>query len=468
MAAFGYDESSKYFSLLAEDINDGNAVKLGVNGTGVTSKKPKFVSPKSVTFNKKKFQSLNFEKLSDKELVKALKKKDNDYFTDNESGIKYRFTQIFKGTYSGQVKKISTSQQEQITLEIFKEVYTNRTNPYKTFALMFDDKNSVIKKIFPELKSNNQWWNHFELQFNEINSIKDLKSDNYDVYEYTPFMKYITDFVTKDNKWYTSKDSWNPADIWLIDNSKLKKYTDLIDEAKSIQRVNHILKVAANKRHIVGVSLKKSDGEKLKFEWLNLNFKAKKLPNVEFIELKCNTKYDKKTKTFESKTSTFRVKDGSSVFELSFRSNQSKLNNITYEFKKVGGAAQLGKVPKDQMSKWLEEQLLMKLPVATDLDKTFNKKYWNHVVSKIKSQSNDLNMVYKFNDKEVLSNIEDSYSEGLSIKNGIFLQMLEFVYILADYNKMSRNDLNEFATTCFYFAQKKGVKYGFGPFGKLY
>ena len=464
MATFGYDEASKYFSLLAKDIKAGNAVKLGVKGDGFTSKRPEFKSPKSVTFNKKKFGKL--DNLAGEKLITALKKKDNDYLTGDD-GIKYRFTQIFKGTYSGQVKKISTSQQEQITLEIFKEVYTNTTKNYKTFGKMFDE-HPKIKKIFPELRSNDQWWNHFELQFNEIDSIKDLTVGKYDVYEYTKFMKYITDFVTKDNKWYTSKDSWNPADIWLIDKSELKKYTDLIDEAKSIQRVNRILKVAANKRHIVGISLKKSDGKKLNFEWLNLNFKANKLPNVEFIELKCNTKYDEKTKTFESKTSTFRVKDGSVVFELSFRSNQSKLNNITYEFKKVGGSAQLGKVPKDQMSKWLEEQLLIKLPAATDLDKTFNKKYWNHIVSKIKSQSNDLNMVYKFNDKEVLSNIEDSYSEGLSIKNGIFLQMLEFVYILADYNKKSRNDLNEFATMCFYFAQKKGVKYGFGPFGKLY
>ena len=456
MAVFKYTESEKYFNLVKLDIEAGKKVKLGVNGE------------EEVLFDETQFRPIA-DKVG-QDLLTALKKKNNTYFTSTVGGV-YRFTQIFKGTYSGQVKKISTKQQEQISLKIMEEIYSSNTKKYESFSEMFDVNGSKIKKLFPDLRSNNEWWNHFTLQFNEIDNIKELKNSSYDVYEYDGFMEYITDFVTKTNKWYTSKDSWNPADIWLIEKSKLDRYTKSIDKSKTIQRVNRILRVAAGRKHIVGISLKKSDGKKLNFEWVNLTFKEQELPNVKFSELRFKTDYDTTTNTFQSKTSTFRVKEGINEFELSFRSNQSSLQNITYEFKKIGGAAQLGKVPKNEMTKWLNDQLHLKLPVATDLKKTFqgNERYWKHVVDTVNSQKRDLNFKYPFDINKVLENIKASYSaNGLSIKNGIFLQMLEFVYILADYNKKSRNDLDEFATLCFYFAQKKGKKYGFGPFGKLY
>ena len=61
---------------------------------------------------------------------------------------------------------------------------------------------------------------------------------------------------------------------------------------------------------------------------------------------------------------------------------------------------------------------------------------------------------------------------GLSIKNSTMMQMVEFTYQMAQMKKTrstsSDDMLQEFLTKAYYFAQKRGVKYNFGPFGKLY
>ena len=58
------------------------------------------------------------------------------------------------------------------------------------------------------------------------------------------------------------------------------------------------------------------------------------------------------------------------------------------------------------------------------------------------------------------------------------MQMVDFTYILAlmkdtkpataKEKKQYTDNLQKFLTLCYYFAQKKGIKYNFGPFGKMY
>jgi len=475
MATFGYDEASKYFSLLAKDIKSGNDVKLGVKGNGFTSKRPEFESPKSVTFDKKKFEKL--DNLSGEKLITALKKKDNDYLTGGD-GIKYRFTQIFKGTYSGQVVKINTAQQEQITLKIIEEVLNKNTKKYKDLQSMFDDKSSGLKKIFPSLRDSGDWWNHFELQFNTINDVKDFPSAKYDVFSYTDFMDFITKIVTVDNKWYSKKDSWNPADIWLIKSGKLKKYTDEISDATYVSEVNKILRVAYNNRDICGISLKKSNLKELRFEEVNLESNAKdlKLPNVVVDDIKLDCTF--KNGQFTSKTSYLFVKEGTAGFKLAYKSNtgDTNLGNITYEFLATSGAsAFLGKVPKDRLKKMIKTFIgkdgsssAKKMPQHQFLPKKWSyrvKGVWDKKVSIIKSQfpKYDIKELDKF-----VENLEEAYDQGITPNTATIMQMVEFTYLLAMMQKKSGDVLQEFATSCFYFAQKKGQKYDFGPFGKLY
>ena len=61
---------------------------------------------------------------------------------------------------------------------------------------------------------------------------------------------------------------------------------------------------------------------------------------------------------------------------------------------------------------------------------------------------------------------------GLSVKNSSMMQMVEFTYQMAQMKQKKSESagdmLQEFLTKAYYFAQKRGQIYNFGPFGKLY
>ena len=372
-----------------------------------------------------------------------------------------------------------------MTLKIIEEVLSSGSKDWKTFPEMY--VKLKLDSIIPDLDLDSEWGAHFELQVRDIRKTVSLKNNWYKVYSYDNFMDFITNFVTKaPRRWYSKKDSWNPADIWLIKNDTvLNVYKKRIEESQSIKEVNDILRHAFDKNRIVGISLKKSnakykkgklDGE-LKYEKVNLELDGQqKLPDVTMKSVNMNCEYDDKENKFISRTSTFRVSDYANKkpeFELSFRSNQSYVTSITFEFKQVGGSAQLGKVPKDQLEKWIKEELKelngnITIPNHNDLPKKFTKSVrndWEYKVNAInkaklgKKNISDL--------KDFVNNLEKSYeSGGLSGDNATMMQMVEFVYILALFEQEKK--LTEFVTKCFYFAQKKGQKYNFGPFGKLY
>ena len=104
---------------------------------------------------------------------------------------------------------------------------------------------------------------------------------------------------------------------------------------------------------------------------------------------------------------------------------------------------------------------------------------WKNMVSTIKSnftskelQAQGLN--------EFVGNLKTSYTKyseiknrsdkqkrgGIVIENATAMQNVWFTYILALLKK--HNKLIDFVTMCYYFSQKKGQKWNFGPFGELY
>ena len=143
------------------------------------------------------------------------------------------------------------------------------------------------------------------------------------------------------------------------------------------------------------------DGE-LKYEKVNLELDGQqKLPDVTMKSVNMNCEYDDKENKFISRTSTFRVSDYANKkpeFELSFRSNQSYVTSITFEFKQVGGSAQLGKVPKDQLEKWIKEELKELLPEFTLIEEeplTADQNYiivWGHSQEALEKNFKTLNI----------------------------------------------------------------------------
>ena len=131
-------------------------------------------------------------------------------------------------------------------------------------------------------------------------------------------MDYISDLVVKEMILYTQKDSWNPADIRLIQTEKIKQHyikefnviskklqDGKMNSNQAIQEINKKLKEAFADNLIVGISLKKSDGRKLNYDTFNMQANpddSKDLPNINFDRIQLDCTYDDKTGTFTSKT----------------------------------------------------------------------------------------------------------------------------------------------------------------------
>jgi len=435
------------------------------------------------------------------------------------------------GVFSSKSITISTEQQEKITLKIFKELLSRDTQNWKSFDDMFNARGSEIAKIFPDLPKID-WYQHFNVQFEQIREKTSLPNNNFDVFEYdgdSSFMDYISKLVVKEMDLYSKKDSWNPADIWLVKSSTLpgyiKEFNSVAEKLKgddrqssyaekvgepvgvqAIQELNRILKRAFNNNDIVGISLKKSDLKELHYELFNLGIKQndkKLLPNVVFDKIQLNCSYDSNTGAFPSKTSYVFVNDkNQESFKLAYKSNTGKdVGNITYEFLPASNAsAFLGKVPKDRLKDFLAENIPKFFPVGKSNQPLLNRSImatrnsrdkqsfgnpfvtemtqnvilpteWNPALTKF--YNNKVKVIQQqFGKSDItgldtyVKHLEDSYSKGgLSIKNSSMIQMVEFTYQMAMLKQNKR--LQTFLTKCFYFAQKKGEIYNFGPFGKL-
>ena len=437
------------------------------------------------------------------------------------------------GVFSSKNISISTEQQEKITLKIFKELLSKDTQNWKSFKEMFNAPGSEVRKIFPDL-AKIDWYEHFELQFKDILEETKLPNNQFDVFEYDSegsFMDYISKLVTKKMNLYSKKDSWNPADIWLIKSNTMtgnlgytKKFNEVERKLReneyqvnatnpkpvgtqAIQELNRILKGAFTNNHIVGISLKKSNLKELHYEKFNVAIDTQDdsldLPDVEYDKIQLNCSYDDKNGAFPSKTSYVFVNNNKKLsFKLAYKSNTGKnVGNITYEFLPAQNAsAFLGKVPKDRLKTLLDELI----PLKTETGKN-NQPLVNRAILKTRNTKDSASfgnpfktemtqnvilptiineeVIKLYEDKvkviqqqfgkseitglgDYVKHLKESYEiGGLSIKNSSMIQMVEFTYQLAMLKQNS--ELQSFLTKCFYFAQKKGEIYNFGPFGKL-
>ena len=234
------------------------------------------------------------------------------FFNGNGKGreVRLEHTESKWKDPAGKSVPISTNQQERITMKIIEEVCSGNSKQWASFEQMYKTKTSGLQAIHKNLTNvDEEWWNHFVLQFNNVK--KTLTSQGlvqkYTVYSQDAkaegFMKFISELVTTGegasdlfndpkNKFgsskYSQKDSWNPADIWLIrknvsghrfdnpdsEHKKNPAFKQAIMASKDIIELNKHLVRAFKEKIIVGISLKKSDQKTLKFELVNLKAKV--------------------------------------------------------------------------------------------------------------------------------------------------------------------------------------------------
>ena len=396
------------------------------------------------------------------------------------------------GGKSGSSRKPETDEQEKVTLKIFEELLSSATPKWDKLGYKALRDTELIK-IYPFINSSDntpaQWNKHFELQFNEVRNVTKLPNNNFDTYDYDEFMKWIKSVIAGKN-WpiwggpITQKDSWNPADIWLVKKggTEYNRITKEISSAATIQEINDALKVAFNKNIIVGISLKKA-GKALKYDLINLESKFKDLPEIAYDGMALNLPFSQKTNTFEKSTNELFVSHkGTRVGQLRIGSNASKPeSNITYDFKAIpSGAAMLGKIPKDLMLKAIKATgvKIQELPTwqqaRTELPKVRNDAHamaWDKKIKKINANKALFEMGNYKTDTFVADVIQATQRGTVDKKTNACIQIMEFAYIICLIkDKKGVSGLNNFWEDMYYYAQKKG-KMGasaFGPFAKLH
>jgi hypothetical protein len=143
----------------------------------------------------------------------------------------------------------------------------------------------------------------------------------------TDFVKNLIEktFKNTGQKDFPDINKWNPADIWIVDESKISSYD--FDEVKELPYYNQLLLKAYTNRDIIGISLKKTSKARFSQENWKKAFKEPKF-----------------TKTTLGKRDFFKSKDGYLFWtegEIQFRTFPAFQGEI------IGKSAKHGKISGD-------------------------------------------------------------------------------------------------------------------------
>ena len=245
----------------------------------------------------------------------------------------YRWTDIDKSQFTGiggQPDAKTTQKQELASLfAIQKSIENNGYTDQGKFMKLYRDD---LKKIYPDM--NEEWENTFFQQ--QLTTYKEVGRTKYGHYSRDGgFMDYISD-ICKTKYGISKKDTWNPADIWLVsDLNKVKNTlkTKVLDDVTSLEEFNAILRDMYHERKIVGISLKKMSGKTARWELVNLenmdlfddaeyNFK------LDSIDINLGIKPNGEFKNSDTKI-VVSGKKGSIKFQI--RQNSAGFNNLKIE-----------------------------------------------------------------------------------------------------------------------------------------
>ena len=391
---------------------------------------------------------------------------------------------------SGKIEaaKAGTAEQEQGSAYIFDRV-VNKNVDYKSWEDIVADEEAYesLVKIFRGDVPDSWLMSYYAQQKVLLKEVQPPSSSKFDHSGAKSFMEYITKLCLKNFNTQLSlggkKDSWNPADIWIVNGSQSQIEKELETSTTTIHELNSVLRQMYHDKRVMGISLKKT-GKVAYFEKVNLE-KDGLIPNTK------DYNYPAPMKAF---TANFKIPSGDDmftqdvkitiegggktfVFQIKANSSDAKGgSNLKFEpTAKGSGTARLGKAPVDKVIQILKD----------DFSKTFvndykkypgylneftgnhpkGEKYFRDVLSDLLSKiDTDMKDV-----DSVMNNIKESFggTKDRGTNTRCKLMGLDFFY---QCSKLKDDDRREFITDMIFLAQKKAFKKVdyFGPFGKIY
>jgi hypothetical protein len=447
----GIDE--KYLTMVESDISSKKEISF-LNGNKGKIKLTKNIKTFLKGIGDGDQKKIDSVLLDGKKLADIFETTNGDIFSWND---------IDKSQYSGMGGKSksdgkSTAMQERASMYAIEQGLNK--NGYKDKKTFLKDCKKELKKLYPDMDAA---WEETFFQQQITVADKIPKNNNFHYSRDDGFMEKITNLVK--DQGISQKDSWNPADIWLVESPN--KQIETLARAATIEEINDVLRSKFIKNTIVGISLKKMSGKTAQWELVNIEKTMfAKLPNYKLGSVRCKLDVDKKGNV-SSTDSVVEVLNGTTVAgTFQIRQNSKGFNNLKVEASiKGAGAARAGKVPLDMLATLMSDYKStlnnkhQNFPKnAADFKKRTGefKKYWKKI-----KDSCDTNI----KDKEFESNILAMYKKSPDIAMSKLMQLdfLNQLFCLPDSGKKRRD---YFVKSMYFLAQKKGNI--FGPFGKLY
>lgn len=464
LAGGDFKFSKPYLNMLAEKITNGEPVKFKGNVTQVinqTDLVKKFVS----AVEKQNMIQVN-----------ASAKSGSSYAPIFNG---YKWSEIDKSPFSGMGGKSgkpdgkTTAMQERASLlAIQKGIENNGYSNKEKFLKLY---RADLLKEYPGM---DEYW---ENVFFEQQKLTQQKVGNTQYGHYSRdggFMDYITD-TCKELYGITQKDTWNPADIWLVaDLTKAKRDLDskIRDNSTSLPEFNAILQDMFNSRQVVGISLKKMSGKTARWELVNFDgedvFDGNEY-RFKFQESKLNLSLS--GTSFVNTESSFQIASSKVTINFQIRQNSRGFNNLKIEGTDVSArAARLGKAPLDMVSAALKSYGIRnhdrwrswrKYPQNIDdflneqdihVERFKSLKRTGRVEMNIKSEEDFIN-----NMTTAFESAKNDNERAVANSKLMQLDLLNEIFTIRDINKVS-----DLLSDISYLGQKKGAL--FGPFAKLY
>ena len=381
-------------------------------------------------------------------------------------GVKIRFLASNKRSAKSADAK-TTAMQERASAWIMRRAIKDNIR-YKSWTdIKTDKKYAELEKIYPGLEE--EWLKVFYAQQKKM--LQEFSGAAFTEYNRDcGFMDYISGIV-KNKFGVSKKDTWNPADIWLIKNqAKMEKIineTVAGGKSQTIQELNEVMRKMYRDRDVVGISLKKVSGNIARYEEYNVQEDGLDADyNYDVQELKIDLSLNSSKTEFKTQDSRIIVEGQGSTFNFQIKGNDStKISNLKWEPTQKGAtAARVGKAPVDMVLALLKDN---KIDFSND-----NKDYPQTAADFAAKQDEYKRLFLKLRSKGVgttissaddfISNMKSMYSKAPHVALSKCMQM-KFLAVVAD---MKSDKQKEFMTDMVFIAAKKGSR--FGPFGKLY
>jgi hypothetical protein len=303
------------------------------------------------------------------------------------------------------------------------------------------------------------------------------------------FMDWISDFV-RDNYGISKKDTWNPADIWLIKNER-KWRSEIISNCKwdgpksspsatvNLMQLNEILRRAYHQKEIIGISLKKKTNRKqMVYQAVNTNerFFADRESNQKFrkhyaySKSQCYLDVDNTKGQFSTQDTVIFCNRNRYSFQVKANTSNDRTGSaLKYEASdKVYTGARLGKAKVDDVLD------LMKNPYKLDMDSS--KTSYPFSPEEFSARKNEYKQKLEILDRagtvlakvgtitvdQALDNIEYMFRAQPWVANSKCQQITWLSMVMS----LSSEERDNFMADLVFMAKKEGRKYG--PFGKIF